>query len=434
MGRFAGLGLGICALALGAALGSSACSSGSDNKPSASAAGGSAITAGNAGASGASAAQGGAAALGGGANQAGSANPSGGTAGGTVLVGDSKTEACIAYAIAACTRAELCSSRTSTDCLVQSFACPDLVFSDGSTRTVASVKACAEQINTFPCDKIVAGYLPDCVSPGTRMGGESCSFASQCASLECDSPNHGSCGTCKAPVVSGGACSPDVACAPGLRCGASATCEVAPPDPDVPAGEGEPCGPGPQCFVELYCSATKICTKEPTLGASCKDSHLCPSGSYCATDTFKCTASPPVGSACASDGDETGYCTNAYCLANVCTALPALGAPCMVDPTTSQPEEFSCTDGGHCDTSLATPVCVASGAPGATCVADGDCNAGLRCLCTDLSHCPAPICIQLRYAGESCGAPGMVCHPGFSCTNGNCQPRDSQGTFAACPG
>ena len=421
MGQFAGLGFGAWVLALGV----SACSSSPSSKPGAAAAG----------ASSAGAANGGAGNVGGGTSQGGNANAgSAGSGRGTIVLGDSKTEACIAYAIAECTRLELCTSRTTADCLATSFACPDLVFSDGSTRTVANVKSCADQLNTFPCDKIAAGYLPDCVSPGTRMGGESCSFSSQCASLSCDRASGSSCGVCKALGVLGGPCSADIACSPGQHCGTTGMCEAVPPDPTVPGGEGDSCAAGQGCFVDMYCSPAHICTKEATLGTSCKDDPYCPGGSYCAPDTLKCTVSPSAGAACASNGTEAGSCADSYCLANVCTAFPALGAPCMVDPQTSQIQKFSCADGGHCNTALVTPVCVASGVPGAICGEDDECNAGLQCLCPDLSRCGASICIQIRYAGESCGAPGMVCHPGFSCTDGKCQPLDTHGTFAACPG
>jgi hypothetical protein len=425
MGQFAGLGLGVWALALCV----SACTSSSSSKPST----------GTAGSAGAGAANGGATNVGGGTSQGGDTNAgaagSAGAAGGTSVLGDSKTEACIAYAIAECSRLELCTSRTTADCLATSFTCPDLLFSDGATRTVADLKACAETLKTFPCDKMAAGYLPDCVSPGTRMGGESCSFSSQCASLACKVPSASSCGVCKTPGVLGGTCSADIACSAGQHCGTSGVCEAVPPDPTAPGGEGDSCAEGQGCFVDMYCSPAHICTKEPTLGASCKDNPYCPSGSYCAPDTLKCTVSPSAGAACASNSIEMGFCADdSYCLANVCTAFPALGAPCMVDPQTSQIQRYSCADGGHCNSGLLMPVCVASGAPGAICEEDDDCNAGLRCLCPDLTRCDASICIQLRYAGESCGAPGMVCHPGFSCTDGKCQPIDSHGTFAACPG
>jgi hypothetical protein len=47
---------------------------------------------------------------------------------------------------------------------------------------------------------------------------------------------------------------------------------------------------------------------------------------------------------------------------------------------------------------------------------------------------PPFTCIAYHFKGEPCGTPGAVCFPSFTCTNGSCQPIDSNGTFAKeCP-
>jgi hypothetical protein len=411
------------------------CSSGGKETSGPGAAGNTASVAGSAGSAGASAAQGGSGDPSGGESSNGGAA---GTAGGTIVLGDSKTEACIAYALATCTRLDLCTLRPTTLCLQQqTFSCPDLTFSDGASRTAAEVKACAQEIMTFPCDKLAAGYIPDCVRPGTRTGGQSCAFPSQCASLTCNAPKGVACGVCATPGALGADCSsPDVACNAGLRCGASNTCEQAPPDASVAVEEGHACDSMQICMNGLYCaSPSMVCTKRPALGMPCSPASYCQTGSYCAIDTSKCTLNPPLGAACGVSAEYTGYCDNtSYCSAGVCTALPALGTPCLPDPTTGMINRIFCTDGGHCDTSVAAPVCVAKGAPGVACDDGGDCQDGLLCSCPDTAYCATPVCTKFRFAGESCGEPGMPCHPGFSCTNGHCAPRDSQGTFATCPG
>src|SRR5450432_3872494 len=162
--------------------------------------------AGQAGASGAQAMSGGAglsaggsAAMSGGAGgSAGTSAGAGGSAGSGLVLGDSKTEACIAYALAECMRQGECEGFTPSEagCLPASFGCPDILFSAGSTRTVASLKACTPAFATFPCAEVNVGKLPDCATPGTRALGAPCDFGTQCATLECNFSANGPCGMC----------------------------------------------------------------------------------------------------------------------------------------------------------------------------------------------------------------------------------------------
>src|SRR6188768_2746583 len=73
----------------------------------------------------------------------GASGASGGSAG--LLLGDSPTEACIAYVLAQCLRRQECQGDPSQSCFLNASACPDLMFSNGSTRTVSSLKACAAE-------------------------------------------------------------------------------------------------------------------------------------------------------------------------------------------------------------------------------------------------------------------------------------------------
>ncbi|HEY3253399.1 MAG TPA: hypothetical protein VGJ91_05605, partial [Polyangiaceae bacterium] len=151
-----------------------------------------------------------------GASSAGSAGAAG-AAGASLTLGDSKTEACIAYAVASCERHAVCRNEPTEGCLSASASCPDLVFSTGSTRTIAGVKACAEDFKSFSCERLLNGESPACVTPGTRQPGESCAFASQCESLDCKGKS--ACGVCaKAGAEEDSCAGPAEGCGVGLYC------------------------------------------------------------------------------------------------------------------------------------------------------------------------------------------------------------------------
>src|SRR6187551_2246553 len=81
-----------------------------------------------------------------------------GTSGGSTgwLLGDSPTEVCLAYVVAQCVRRLECAGRPDMAefCLATATGCPDTVFADGSTRTVAGTKACTAEFATFSCEQI----------------------------------------------------------------------------------------------------------------------------------------------------------------------------------------------------------------------------------------------------------------------------------------
>ncbi|HEY5375945.1 MAG TPA: hypothetical protein VIK01_19835 [Polyangiaceae bacterium] len=404
MGRLIGLGLrgarrwAITLGSLAAALGASACSPATDSKTSPGAAGSAAITAGNGGAAGSAVG-----AAGSGGNQAaGGAGTAGstGTAGASPFGGDTEVDACITYLQAACQRRSECMQSDPSSCFASSSGCPDMYFSEGSLRTVAGTKACAETYKTFPCAQLLAGDIPSCVTAGTRAAGQSCSFPSQCSSLSCTIDNGSKCGLCAIAGPAGADCSvAGVVCNDGLRCNAAQVCEVIPPSTRYTAKEGQPCTIADGCAdTSLFCqtnAATPVCTKYPTLGMSCADSGTCFGESYC----------------------QNGQ---------TCVALPAIGEPCAGVAGTSG--SGLCAKNATC---AATGMCVAKSSIGAPCTSNDQCSIDLSCVCSDTT-CTSPVCTQLRYSGQSCGTPGLSCHPSFTCTNGVCQPITLHGVFAAC--
>ncbi|HEY3664835.1 MAG TPA: hypothetical protein VGL19_02500, partial [Polyangiaceae bacterium] len=146
---------------------------------------------------------------------------------------------------------------------------------------------------------------------------------------------------------------------------------------------------------------------------------------------------PPLGSPCAGyapSGLIEICAIGALCdPTNTCVKVPVIGDACVGDPNVGTPQ---CV-GGFCDMTLTPPRCVAKIPRGANCSTDIDrCMDGLRCLCPDGSAtCAQTVCVQYQFGGAPCGPQSGLCHPGFSCTDGKCQPLDSRGTFAkSCPG
>ena len=394
---------------------------------------------------------GGSASGGGGASSGGANAGAVGTAGGisvggseVIHLGNTLTEACIAYAYASCHRSLECSSQTSSyQCLNAGLQCPDVVSSPGSTRTIAGLQACAAAYDAFPCADLMAGKLPECVTPGQRQDGEVCEFPSQCRSLSCNVTD-GTCGKCATLVNLGEVCDDEaLVCVGGLVCDAAqspAKC-IAKPENGPLAGPGQPCT-GP-CVSGYFCDggSSGVCVAYPTLGMSCADRLSCAGDAYCAVDGLTCKALPGDGQPCGVDGftGQASACSaGLYCNASsktvgVCQKPPGVGQPCLALFDSNQiPTSYVCSD-SRCDTSAGTPMCVALGGPGADCTAAGafSCASGLNCTCTDGdASCATRTCYKLRFADQSCTEPGFLCHPGFSCTAGKCVPKDSQGLFA----
>lgn len=330
--------------------------------------------------------------IGAGGNAGASGTASGGSAG---AVGNSLAEACIAYAVALCQRRAECYGRPVDEraCLTSSWSCPDVVTSSGSTRTLATLQACAAAYRTFSCDDFAAGKFPDCVTPGTLPRGAPCQYPSQCSTLSCKVPSGGACGVCALAVDAGESCSaPDVNCRSETFCDAG-TCRTT---EAVAAQAGKPCTG--LCVTDYYCEPnSKICTALPTAGESCA-TLSCATGTYCTPDT------------------------------HLCQPLPGKDEPCSAGSL--------CGHDLTCDTSKAPPVCAPLLGPGADCTGLGQpvCRSDLSCLCppgtpTKMS-CAKSSCYSVRVGGQACDDPTSQCHPAFTCSAGKCVPKDSQGLLA----
>jgi hypothetical protein len=352
----------------------------------------------------------------------------------------------MAYVFESCRRQAECAGGPATSCLELTFRCPDIAASVGSTRTAESLRACAEEYAAFPCEKVNAGEIPSCVTPGTKQPGEPCLFNSQCLSLAC-SAQDGQCGACASLVGENEDCSGmGVACELGLVCDESSqTCEKPViTAPEELAEAGESCISKTDCSDNLYCDATNRCVPYPALGMSCAGPRSCDftEDSYCELDGLTCKAPPALGQPCGVDGftGTAGACAdNTRChktsaAVGICEALAPVGSPCFVDPETQGADPYSCVEDAYCNGQVSPALCTARLDAGESCAAGGACKSGLSCLCeSNDPACPTKVCGRLKIDSQSCSAPGDVCHPGFSCDGGVCVPVDSQGLYdAAC--
>lgn len=418
-----------CTALLGLGVGVNACGTSADSANLSS--GGTNSTSGTTGGAGTSGNAGGAPAQGGAGGGFASAT------GGALALGDSLTEACIDYALAQCQRRSQCEGRTD-NCLSWTLNCPDAVFADGSTRSVASLKACAKEYLAASCEQIQSDTPLACMTSGTKQIGEACKFAAQCASLRCKTD--GNCGVCAQTVGIGQNCSsPTAVCSYGLACGNAGTCLAAAPAGTVELGGS--CAAA-SCKAGLFCSTnTSICVTIPTQGESCKDVRSCASGTYCAAESLTCRALPTLGVACGTNRYTSipacadGLHCDTTSSPAVCKGPPVAGEPCVVDPATGETYEYSggCAAGNRCDTTVTPPLCVAKSPKGGACNLYLDCADNRLCVCADgATTCAKAICADLKFANEPCTATGDVCHPGFTCTGGVCKSRDTQGLAAAC--
>lgn len=140
----------------------------------------------------------------------------------------SATEACVKYANTYCYRLLQCRGEPIEDangsCAQVSFRCPDLLFSEGSTRTVADVLECAAVYANYDCGALLRGEFPACITKGTRKTGDSCEFASQCESVSC-TRNDGTCGQCQQIATAEDDCNDSLMVCPAMYdCNPDGTC------------------------------------------------------------------------------------------------------------------------------------------------------------------------------------------------------------------
>lgn len=339
--------------------------------------------------SGVSVGTGGTGSVGGGgtAGAAGGGGTAGTGTGGAQAQFDSLRSACVEYITKQCTRKFQCGEFTDLDQCLAFDECPDRMLSDGSTRTAAGLRECADEWLNLSCDDIWLGVAPACATPGTRLPGEDCRYSSQCRSSLCDRRDD-ECGVClEDPVGLGEDCS-DTACAPTLRC-----------DDD-------------RCVPRVVPTYTEIVGK----GAPCEDAD-CQKPFACGgvPGSRRCVDPPSVGEKCLD-----GRCTlDAFCnSSDRCERLPGPGEDCTPDDDLCDPT--SLCSGGECEPRRSLgQSCRRSGDNGQ----QGTCAPGLVCACED-SGCDDRQCIDLAEEGEACGQPFNECNNGLVCESGFCEATD----------
>lgn len=173
--------------------------------------------------------------------------------------------------------------------------------------------------------------------------------------------------TCVASCQAGASCTTDedcdeeqeLTCIMG-RCG-------------LPRGLGLPCADTPtesHCQDGYFCGpdrldpTQRVCTEKKADAATCAGHEECESG-FCPTDTYRCTATVPVGDPCPSQFNE--QCNGGRC---VVEAAPASPGYCIASS--------DCPNSGTCDTLSGScgNYCVAVRPDGATCSLDEECESG----------------------------------------------------------
>ena len=300
--------------------------------------------------------------------------------------------ACEAYVDAYCDRADVCYGLTGSSdalkCRSRKLACPDLLFSNGSTWTPEAALACSPQWATLACDDFRAGLTVPCSVPGTRAPGAGCAFHSQCASRKCRVAIGTSCGLCDAIAAPGGDCG-HASCppaAPVCNLSAGARCEALP----SPSKAGDPCSAGtnrcrgtaaPACTLVSATSSTATCQPLPLAGGPC--SYLdgagpfqqqCVGGAQCVaasdaglTDRGMCARLAQAGEACSSGSLGRLCAPDLYCNVDAdpnhkngtCAPGPSVrgrGAPCTAGgpgdcevPLTCVAGQCTLPDPAQCD-------------------------------------------------------------------------------------
>ncbi|HEY3500799.1 MAG TPA: hypothetical protein VGK73_39175 [Polyangiaceae bacterium] len=335
---------------------------------------------------------------------AGTLGSSGGSAGasagssGAAGVGGREAEACLAYASAVCRRRATCDGGVNDEPYPCSQSCPDVVFSEGSTRTIENLTECAAAYETFSCEEIAAGRVPPCVTPGTKQVGEPCRFASQCESLACrwTDEDDGGCGTCVRPIEENGDCS----------------------------GENTQCRHEQQACIAGICQPFEYYSKAE--GEACSFAEECV-GNACIDGV--CAGYADLGEPCVKYCSGDLYCADPD---RICRPLPGLNEPCARDIYYNFPR---CSSGLACtatsDDGSGTCVEPVLLSPGASCATSaGRCPEGTTCGCTD-RDCSDAICGVARLLGEPCGDGTNVFDRALDCAGGVCVAPDLRGEFAS---
>jgi hypothetical protein len=343
--------------------------------------------------------------------------------------------ACRAYIGAQCKKDIACTpgaAGAEDRCLAYLDLCPDFYFSPGSTRTIDGLFQCASEIEAMACDAYLGGERPAACGPGTRKPGEGCRFNSQCESQRCGTNLvTGTCGTCIAVAKTGDPCGGEVQCDYNAYCDSSNRCVAFTSSGGLGVGavcdnQGRSCRAGLGCVAPSPGATEGTCAELPGPGASCKPSvgfafPLCATGAFCkpAGDggTGTCTAALPNGQPC---GDPSPY-PGDVCREGVC--VPPSGGGTPTCSPYSEPNE-SCTPPRQCNAKTAycvDNVCRALPKIGESCAAapcgEGSCTveeSGARCYAK-----PNP-----GGVGDPCNPPFVTCRTYLECNSGTCRRRD----------
>lgn len=286
----------------------------------------------------------------------------------------SQYEACRRYVAYYCERWLGCGMSTlqyASACFQAADACPDLIFSPGSTRTVDNVMTCAKAWLDHPCDEVLHERAPKCgATPGTRDNGESCITTTQCKSARCTGDiARMACGKCIEQAASGGACGADIVC------------------------------PRDETCMDGKCMPRPLATPgQPTIfyapGQACMHSNA---------DNYG-------GCAFGAECDERPGLAGDHCY-----DLPAPGERCY------KAYPHVCWGEGNCDGHTCAPVYACTDAL-------RKCEAGQVCVCSE-PDCQWRACAQLRQEGQTCEPPVVPCGDRLECVQGVCKRANLPSRF-----
>lgn len=395
-----------------------------------------------------------------------------------------KVAACQSMMDAFCSRLSPCgfSGLFVSACEAAKSSCPSTAFGEGASMTIDQANACAAQLGTLGCQDLFGAIgsalsaenmlplrlLSACAVPGTRAGGDSCEWDTQCASLVCSSPESnfatlitgngvdGRCGTC-APVFG-----PDDDCTAGLPplfggsvCPIGQGCDTTTKRCRT-ANAGEPCvGNAQSCASGSTCLSNPdggvgTCEELPAPGSPCSGVS-CAGGGYCVygddahDDGGTCAAPVATGAKCTPTARANPTCAgtlgSSICASpdggvdDFCIPLPTDGKPCRLGS--------ECAFGTFCDNRvLGQETCKSALASGSTCGAimqtypDGGptgvpanpvtCAGECSINCVTIPDAgPTGTCIGGLVggkSGESCGTDVCTtCAAGSNCVSGTCQ-------------
>jgi len=401
---------------------------------------------GNAGAGGQAASTGGTASTAGGREECQGAECSAGGHGNPNPTTLDEAEACRQYFSAVCARIRECGAPKFRPCESPIDACPDILFADGSSWTLAEVASCTEDWKTHSCDALMTDQGPACSQvPGARPFGEKCVFDAQCQAGRCIGgvvPNYQpTCGVCGDVAPSHGACSETRVCPAGQSCEAG-TCADLP----TPVAVETRCY-AIECPEEQTCNQGK-CVPRRALGEACSRETKCQAGLGCQIPPVSntvdeqpegvCNPLPAIGQPCLPTFDVVGICVEG----GTCTGRPTGDCVPLVEVGKAC-GYTQCVAGAYCnvygyDNNLPTHTCYERGKAGAFCDYDSSdqgnaaCAEGFNCLCAD-EACAAGACTEARQLGESCSNT-QQCLTGLACLADVCAKASGAGSGSLPPG